>query len=64
MLDNETKTQLAQYLALLESDIVFSADLGRDADSQKVAEFLEEVAAMTPRITIEKTTCHEPQVLK
>ncbi|MGX7162943.1 alkyl hydroperoxide reductase subunit F [Enterococcus massiliensis] len=55
MLDNETKTQLAQYLALLESDIVFSADLGRDADSQKVAEFLEEVAAMTPRIMIEKT---------
>lgn len=34
MLDNETKEQLQQYLALLESEIVFSASLDESDDSK------------------------------
>lgn len=53
MLDNETKEQLTQYLALLESEIVFSASLDESDDSKKVQEFLTEVAEMDAKITIE-----------
>ncbi|MDT2822141.1 alkyl hydroperoxide reductase subunit F [Enterococcus devriesei] len=53
MLDNETKTQLKQYLDLLEADLVFSVSLNDSEDSKKMAEFLTEVAEMTSRITIE-----------
>lgn len=39
MLDNETKEQLQQYLALLESEIVFSASLDESDDSKKCKSF-------------------------
>lgn len=55
VLDKETKEQLQQYLALLTEDVVFSAQLGTDEHSNQVKEFLEEIAAMTPRITLEET---------
>ncbi|MGG5371359.1 alkyl hydroperoxide reductase subunit F [Enterococcus sp. AZ196] len=53
MLDNETKEQLQQYLALLESEIVFSASLNESDDSKKVEDFLTEVAEMDAKISIE-----------
>lgn len=53
MLDNETKTQLKQYLDLLEAELVFSVSLDDSEDSKKMTEFLTEVAEMTSRITIE-----------
>lgn len=53
MLDNETKTQLKQYLDLLEAELVFSVSLDDSEDSKKVSEFLTEVAEMTSRVTIE-----------
>ena len=53
MVDNETKEQLQQYLALLESEIVFSASLYESDDSKKVQEFLTEVAEMDAKIIIE-----------
>lgn len=53
MLDNETKEQLKQYLALLESKIVFSASLDESEESKKVEDFLTEVAAMDDKILIE-----------
>lgn len=52
MLDNETKAQLAQYLELLEGDIQFLASLGTDENSKKTGEFLNEVAAMSDKITV------------
>jgi alkyl hydroperoxide reductase subunit F len=55
-LDNEIKGQLAQYLELLESDIVFKASLGDDENSTKVKEFLEEIADMSPKLSIEAVT--------
>lgn len=56
MLDNETKQQLQQYLTLLESDITFTASLDESDNSQKVAAFLEEVTAMSPRVMLERAT--------
>ena len=53
MLDNETKAQLAQYLELLEGDVQFLASLGTDENSKKTAEFLNEVAEMSDKITLE-----------
>lgn len=53
VLDKEIKTQLAQYLNLLESDIVLQTDLGDDDNSRKVKEFLDEIAAMSDRISLE-----------
>ncbi len=55
-LDNGIKEQLKQYLAMLESEIVFAASLGTDDASQKVRDFLEEIAEMSERITIEEVT--------
>lgn len=55
VLDKEIKTQLAQYLNLLESDIVLQTDLGDDDNSRKVKEFLDEIAAMSDRISLEST---------
>ena len=57
VLDKEIKTQLAQYLNLLESDIVLQTDLGDDDNSRKVKEFLDEIAAMSDRISLESTHC-------
>ena len=55
VLDKEIKTQLAQYLNLLESDIVLQTDLGDDDNSRKVKEFLDEIAAMSWCIRVEST---------
>ena len=53
-LDKEIKEQLAQYLALLESEVVFQASLASDDNSIKVKEFLEEIVAMSPMISLEE----------
>ena len=38
VLDKEIKTQLAQYLNLLESDIVLQTEIGDDHNTRKVKE--------------------------
>ena len=53
VLDKEIKAQLAQYLNLLESDIVLQTDLGDDDNSRKVKDFLDEIAAMSNLISLE-----------
>ncbi|MFZ2482831.1 MAG: alkyl hydroperoxide reductase subunit F [Streptococcus parauberis] len=50
----DIKNQLKQYLDLLESDIVFQVNLGDDQNSKNVKEFLEEIANMSSKITIEE----------
>lgn len=50
----DIKNQLKQYLDLLESDIVFQENLGDDQNSKNVKEFLEEIANMSSKITIEE----------
>lgn len=51
-LDTEIKAQLAQYLELLENDVVFAAHLDESENSQKVHEFLDEIQAMSPKISL------------
>ncbi|EHI69092.1 alkyl hydroperoxide reductase subunit F [Streptococcus ictaluri] len=53
-LSPDIKEQLNQYLALLESDLVLETYLGEDDNSQKVKEFIEEIASMSDRISVEK----------
>ncbi len=52
-LDEIIKAQLKQYLELLESDVVFQASLGQDERSEQVRAFLEEIVAMSPRLSLE-----------
>ena len=56
MLDAEIKTQLEQYLQLLENDIVLKVSAGSDKVSQDMLAFVEEVAGMSSKIKVEKTT--------
>ncbi|MDN5944446.1 MAG: alkyl hydroperoxide reductase subunit F [Lactiplantibacillus plantarum] len=51
-IDATVKQQLVGYLKLLEHDVVITTDLGTDQRSQKVSDFVNEVAALTPRITV------------
>jgi alkyl hydroperoxide reductase subunit F len=53
-LDPEVKTQLAQYLELLEGDVVLKASAGSDTVSQDMLALLEEVAGMSSRIKVER----------
>ncbi|CAM4175421.1 alkyl hydroperoxide reductase subunit F [Streptococcus penaeicida] len=55
-LSSDIKTQLNQYLALLESDIQLQAHLGEDDNSQKMREFLDEIAEMSDQITVTSST--------
>lgn len=55
-LSPDIKEQLAQYLTLLEADLVLQVSLGDNEQSQKVKDFVEEIAAMSERISIENIT--------
>lgn len=55
-LDVEIKSQLAQYLELLESDVEFVASLNNDENSQKVKDFLLEIAEMSPKLSLVERT--------
>lgn len=54
-LDTEIKEQLAQYLELLENNIVLKASVGTDENSQKVLELVEEITSMSSKISMENT---------
>lgn len=54
MLDQEIKGQLAQYLQLLEGDLVIAVSAGSDDVSCDMAALVDEIASMTPRISVEK----------
>lgn len=56
MLDKDIKQQLAQYLELLENDIVIKVSAGDDKVSQETLELVNEIADMSSMITIEETT--------
>lgn len=54
MLEKEIKAQLAQYLEMLEGDIVLKLDAGDDDASKEMTALVEELAEMSSRITVEK----------
>lgn len=53
ILDKEMKEQLAQYLELLESDIVLKVSIGSDKVSDDMNALVDELAALTSKITVE-----------
>lgn len=53
-LDAGLKSQLAQYLDLLENNLVLTVSLDDSETSQKMAEFINEIADMTPKITVKE----------
>lgn len=55
ILDAEIKSQLAQYLQLMEGDVLLKVSLGTDDISDKMLALVEELADMSPRIKVEKT---------
>jgi len=56
ILDNEIKQQLAQYMPMLESDIVLGINASDDENGQKVRDLVSEIAEMSPRIAISEVT--------
>ncbi|GGK02028.1 alkyl hydroperoxide reductase subunit F [Lentibacillus kapialis] len=55
MLDTEIKSQLEQYLQLLEGDLVLKISVGSDDVSREMQELVDELASMSSKISIEKT---------
>ena len=55
MLDADIKTQLEQYLGLLEGDIVLKVSAGSDKVSQETLELVNELASMSSRIKVDQT---------
>ncbi|WEG14692.1 alkyl hydroperoxide reductase subunit F [Pullulanibacillus sp. KACC 23026] len=54
-LDAEIKSQLSQYLQLLEGRIALKVSAGSDNVSSEMLSLVEELASMSPKITVEKT---------
>ncbi|MFP7492903.1 alkyl hydroperoxide reductase subunit F [Terribacillus saccharophilus] len=54
VLDANIKAQLNQYMALMENPIVLKVSAGADDVSKDMLALVEELAAMSPKITVEK----------
>jgi alkyl hydroperoxide reductase subunit F len=55
-LDADIKQQLGQYLQLLESDVVITVSVDGSDVSSDMLEFLNEIASMSTRVTIKKSS--------
>lgn len=55
-LEKEIKEQLAQYLELLESDVVFKVSSDESEKSQELSDFVKEIVEMSPRLSVEEKT--------
>ncbi len=53
-LDAEIKSQLSQYLQLLENDIVLKVSVGTDKASEEMLALVDELASLSSKITVEK----------
>jgi len=56
MLEAAIKEQLGQYLQMMEGDVVLKVSAGADAVSSEMVELVDEIASMSPRISVERTT--------
>ncbi|MDA2597918.1 alkyl hydroperoxide reductase subunit F [Bacillus cereus group sp. Bc061] len=54
ILDADIKTQLSQYLQLMENDILLKVSAGDDDVSKDMLALVEELATMSSKITVEK----------
>lgn len=55
MLDETIKKQLTAYVELLENNVTFKVSLDESEASQKLKSFVEEVEALSPKISLELT---------
>jgi NADH-dependent peroxiredoxin subunit F len=55
ILDAEIKAQLAQYLQLMEGDILLKVSAGSDSVSRDMLALVDELTAMSSKIKVEKT---------
>jgi alkyl hydroperoxide reductase subunit F len=56
LLDQDIKEQLSQYLQLMEGDVLIKVSAGSsDTISSDMIALVDEIASMSPRITVEKT---------
>lgn len=55
ILDAQIKSQLEQYLQLLEGDVLLQVSAGSDKVSTDMIDLVEELSAMSPRIQMERT---------
>lgn len=56
LLDADIKAQLAEYLKLMEGDIVLKVSAGSDDVSRDMLALVKELQSMSNRITVEETT--------
>ena len=54
MLDAEIKKQLAEYLQLLENDVLIKISAGSDSISKDMLDLIDELTALSPRIKTEQ----------
>ncbi|PGK47547.1 alkyl hydroperoxide reductase subunit F [Bacillus anthracis] len=54
ILDADIKTQLSQYLQLMENDILLKVSAGDDAISKDMLALVDELSTMSSKITVEK----------
>jgi len=54
ILDTEIKNQLAEYLKLLEGDVLIKISAGTDSVSKDMISLIEEIKALSPRIKSEE----------
>ena len=54
-LDAQIKSQLNEYLQLLENNIVLKVSIGSDKASGEMLALVEEIASLSPKITVAKT---------
>lgn len=64
MLDNNLKNQLAQYFDLLKTEVTIGLSAHNDENSKKVREFVEEVVALSDKISLVEKTSHLVHLLK
>ncbi|MEW9122477.1 MAG: alkyl hydroperoxide reductase subunit F [Thermotaleaceae bacterium] len=58
VLDADIKAQLNQYLQLMEGNVLLKASVGSDEVSNEMMALVNELAAMSSKITVEKTQLH------
>ncbi len=54
MLDKNLKNQLAQYLDMLKTEVTIGLSVANDENSEKVRGFIEDVASLSDKITVEE----------
>ncbi|HHY73282.1 MAG TPA: alkyl hydroperoxide reductase subunit F [Bacillus bacterium] len=58
ILDAEIKAQLAQYLQMMEGNVLLKVSAGNDEVSRDMLELVDELASMSSKIKVERTQLH------